>query len=311
MSPGACRIMALQIQNFESQRCVCNLGKVWTEFSSKPPCDLEQDFSTNWLHSSGPYGTRKQTTLQPSKSGSPVQVLDSCSHPEQTPLEDFPNHKGWVDAQGLSERGPPNWFTRECIFSSLLGQLGRTLPGAFGWDRLAHWADASLFMCWVPTGMLCFLWSLHDGQQLHDEAEVKSVCCFFSMRKLDVATWSSTQGFMTACWDQAVPRGLRDKFQGVEGQVRHRLETLHTTTPTPSEQSQRPLPSTDSSFWVPQRPSWLQQSYLGNFFLLFFSLPCFSSSCLHSFSLAQVECGIKLTDWFGCKSLPFKFWLYQ
>ena len=74
------------------------------------------------------------------------------------------------------------------MFSSLVGQLGRTLTGASGWSRLALWAEASLFMCWVPTGMLCFLWSLRDGQQLHKEAGVMSVCCFFIMRQLDVAT---------------------------------------------------------------------------------------------------------------------------
>lgn len=74
---------------------------------------------------------------------------------------------------------------------------------------------------------------------------------------------------MTACWDQAIPGGLRDKSQGVEGQVRHRLETLHTTTPTPSEQSQRPLPSPDSFFLGAAKTFLTTAELFGQFFALF------------------------------------------
>lgn len=34
----------------------------------------------------------------------------------------------------------------------LVVQWGSALPGAFGWDGLALWIAASLFMQWIPTG---------------------------------------------------------------------------------------------------------------------------------------------------------------
>lgn len=154
-------------------------------------------------------------------------------------------------------------------------------------------------MCWVPKGMLCFLWSFHDGQQLHDEADVMSVCCFFRMRQLDVATWPNIQGFMTVCWDPAAPGGLKDKSQGVEGQVRQGLETPIPQSLRPPESHKRPLPSTDNSFWMQQRPSWLELSRPGNCCFLSLSLgfppPVYTFLC-SGWVWNQA-------DWFSFKSL--------
>lgn len=47
---------------------------------------------------------------------------------------------------GVSERDPANSFPGDYVLTVLAVQLGKVLPGAFGWERLTRWAAASLFM---------------------------------------------------------------------------------------------------------------------------------------------------------------------
>lgn len=63
-------------------------------------------------------------------------------------------------------------------------------------------------------------------------------------------------------------------------------------------------------FFLDATKTFLTRAELPGQCLLVFSPLCLSSSSLHSLSFAQVECGIKVTDWFGCKSLSLKFWRY-
>lgn len=53
----------------------------------------------------------------------------------------------------VGKRDPASHFPGDSGFNVLGVQLGRVLTGAFGWDRLASWVAASLFMGWTPTGI--------------------------------------------------------------------------------------------------------------------------------------------------------------
>lgn len=53
---------------------------------------------------------------------------------------------------GERERDPASHFPGDSGFNSPGAQLGGVLTGAFGWDGLAPWVAASLFLGWTPAG---------------------------------------------------------------------------------------------------------------------------------------------------------------
>lgn len=163
------------------------------------------------------------------------------------------------------------------MFSSLLGLLGRTLPGTFG---LASWVDASSFMCWVPKGMLCFLWSFHDGQQLHDEADVMSVCCFFRMRQVDVATWPKHPGVYDCLLGSSSTWRVERQVTRSRGPGEAGVRDPRTPIPKTPEQPQEAA-SFYWQFFLDAAKTFLTRAEPPWQLLFSFSLPWLSSSCLH------------------------------
>lgn len=172
---------------------------------------------------------RQSSHSKSERVGTTVQVQESWPVPGRLQCNVFqrmfPDHKGWESTLREWVRETQQITVLGMTFFMVLEvQLGRVLTIAFGWDRLILWGAANLFMWWVATETLRFLWCFCDGQQLRNEADV----CWLLLQHepMRCSNWTKQPGFYD--WLAGIQQHLEEPAASNEAG-----EVGPTDTPTP------------------------------------------------------------------------------